>query len=96
MLILWEQDKEDSPLRPLSPSPPFVSILLSAGLYENNTALLKCINDTIDDPEENKIERTIQKHLLCEYNHYTLRAGPNYKRVRVLNYGMCTFVIANG
>ena len=50
----------------------------------------------IDGPEENKTERTIEKHLLCEHNHYTVRAGPNYKRVRVLNYGMRTFVIANG
>ena len=49
----------------------------------------------IDEPEDNKTERTIEKHLLCEHNHYTVRAGPNYKRVRVLNYGMRTFVIGN-
>ena len=74
--------------RELSPASSFAdsSIIfnfLSAGLYENITALLKCIND-------------IEKHLLREHNHYTVRAGPNYKRVRVLNYGMCTFVFANG
>ena len=50
----------------------------------------------IDDPEENKTERAIEKHLLCEHNHYTVRAGPKFKRVRVLNFGMRTFVIANG
>ena len=62
---------------------------LSAGLYENNTALLKCINDMIDDPEENKTERTIEKHLLCEHNHYTVRAGPNYKRILVGRSWVC-------
>ena len=87
--------------RGLSPVSSFAesSILfnfLSAGLYENIAALLKCINDMIDDPEENKTEPTIKKHLLCEHNHYTVRAGPNYKRVRVLNYGMRTFAIAIG
>ena len=87
--------------RGLSPASSFAesSILfnfLSAGLYQNITALLKCINDMIVDPEETKTERTIGKHLLSEDNHYTVRAGPNYKRVRVLNYGMRTFVIANG
>ena len=74
--------------RELSPASSFAdsSILfnfLSAGLYENITALLKCIND-------------IEKHLIREHNHYTVPTGPNYKRVRVLNYGMRTFVISNG
>ena len=68
--------------RGLSPVSSFAesSILfnfLSAGLYENIAALLKCINDMIDDPEENKTERTIEKYLLCEHNHYTALAWLN-------------------
>ena len=31
----------------------------------------------IDDPEENKTERTIEKYLLCEHNHYTALAWLN-------------------